>query len=105
MPLWFQEQLVPLRRRELHDLVFDGRTVPRTSRRNRAAVHRGLSDVLLNDPLSRLAEERDPTRQLRGVSCFAWITRRPARCWPEMRPGVVERLDFRVLPFELTKVH
>ena len=44
--LGLEEELMPLRRGKLDDLVFDRRAVARTARRDRAAVHRRLADVL-----------------------------------------------------------
>ncbi|HEU4563129.1 MAG TPA: FAD-dependent oxidoreductase, partial [Gemmatimonadaceae bacterium] len=64
VPLGLEEELVPLGRRKLDDLVLDRRTVARPTRRDRAAVHRRLADVLRDDRLPRVLEVGDPAREL-----------------------------------------
>src|SRR4051812_45891810 len=94
MPFRLEKELMPFRRRKLHDLVFDGRTVARSARRDRAAVHRRARDVVLDDLLSRLAEEGDPAWHLLGMPrVFAG----PSRLAPEVRPRVIELLDLALL--------
>src|SRR4029079_17570386 len=100
--LGFEEQLVALRCREFHDLVFDRRAIARTARSDGAAVHGRTADVFLDDPLAGLPEERDPARELLRM---AGPAASPARLSPEVRPGIVELLDLAFLAFEAREVH
>src|SRR6185437_14506501 len=63
-PLGLKEDLVPRSIRELHDLVFDRGTVPRTPPADRSAVERRLLEVILDDLLHRLAGPGDPAGDL-----------------------------------------
>src|SRR5205085_10360712 len=97
MPFGLEKKLMAFRSGELDDLVFDRRTVPRATRRDRAAIHRRLADVLLDEALAGFAEERDPAWQLVGVTgTRSGATRRV----PEVRPGVIELLDLTLLPLQ-----
>ena len=97
MTFRLEKNLMTLGCRKLDDLVFDGRAVPRTARRDRAAIHRRLPDVLGDDVLPGLAEEGDPAGELRRVSR---VVLTPTRRGPEMRPRVVELLDLAFLSLE-----
>ena len=61
---WLEEELMTLRARKLHDLVLNGWTVPRPSRRDGPAVHGGLTDVRLDEPLALGAQKGDKAGKL-----------------------------------------
>src|SRR5687768_15534220 len=88
--------------RELHDLVFDGRAVTRTSRSDRAPIHRRLRQVFLDHTPRGVARVRDPASELAGVA--RPLTDAP-RARPEMRPRIVEQLDLTVLWLECARVY
>src|SRR6185437_12163637 len=58
------EDLVARGIRELHDLVLDRGTVPRTPPADRSAVERRLLEMILDDLLHRLAGPGDPAGDL-----------------------------------------
>src|SRR5687767_861282 len=82
---------------KLYDLVFDRRAVPRTARRDDAAVHCRLLDVFLDDALAIGFEVRDPARHLDWVSASCAFSALRA---PEMRPGIIELLDLALLDLQ-----
>ena len=97
MAFRLQKELVSLRFRKLDDLVFDRRAISRAARRDRAAVHRGLSDVVLDDLLPFGLEVCDPTGHLFGMTrrrCVATLRA------PEMGPRIIELLDLAFLDFQ-----
>ena len=65
-PFRLEENLMPLRVGELHDLVLDRWAIPRTPRRDGAAVQRRLLQVPADDVLHFLTGPRDPARHLTG---------------------------------------
>src|SRR5688572_17938521 len=103
MSLRLEEDLVTRRVRKLHDLVFDGRAVSRPARAYGPTVHRRFCQVLLDDGFCCVTRVRDPAGQLRRMTR---LSRHAAtRLGPEMRPGIIELLDFAFLTLERRVVH
>src|ERR1017187_740888 len=62
--LGFEENLVPKLIRELHHLVLDGGTVPRTDTLDLTAIQWGTRDAVPKDPMRLLCGVRDMTSDL-----------------------------------------
>ena len=90
--LGLEEDLVALRRWELHDLVFDGRAIARPATTDGTAVQRRFLQVSLDDFLHFLAGPCDP----------AWDLTRPLDALVE---GETEVVAVAVLALDLTPVH
>src|SRR5438045_9290752 len=84
--------------RKFYDLVLYRRTIPRTTRRNCPTVHRGTFNVLFDDGLSFGAQLRDPAWHLLRVTRLIPVS---SRVFPEVRPRIVEILDFAFLASKL----
>src|SRR5665647_1450775 len=88
--------------REPDDLVFDGRTIARSSGGDCTAIHCRLSDVLVDDCLCWRIDVRDPTWQLWRITPDALLSE---ILLPEMRPRIIELIDLALLPFHSREIH
>ena len=64
VPLWFEENLLPLLFGKLDYLIFDGRAIPRPNTFNYARIHRRLVKICADDFCCFFRREGNMTRQL-----------------------------------------
>src|SRR5215469_9223892 len=95
-PFGLKEDLVGLLVRKLHELVFDGRAVPRTDPLNLTAIQRGAGETVENHRLSRCGSPTEMTRYLRAVD-----RRRKEREGDRLR---IPRLDVKLRPLDCAAV-